>query len=237
MGTFILSFGSIVILSFILWVIALVHAATNKNFKDSNSKLVWVLIILFTHIIGALLYLLFGRPKTTKRSSEKRLLKVGLLFGPFFAMPLGIKILTILYSLSLIGNVFNFGQYYQPIHHFFQINPPFSVIYGITFILIESLIIISLFKHYKWGWRLIFLKEFLTIIPYTIFKLPKTIKAIFSPAQDIYKIDPETFSKIGLYGPTPEFEKLVYITMDVFLLLIPLIILLYVYGNRNYFNK
>jgi len=66
-GTFILSFLSLVVFSFIIWIIALIHAATNKNFKDSNSKLIWVLIIIFTHVVGAILYLLFGRPRSETR--------------------------------------------------------------------------------------------------------------------------------------------------------------------------
>lgn len=46
----------------IFWVWALVDCATNEPPQD-NSKLTWILIIIFTHFIGALLYFLIRRPE------------------------------------------------------------------------------------------------------------------------------------------------------------------------------
>lgn len=46
----------------ILWVWMLVDCATKES-SEGNEKLTWVLIIVLTHVIGALLYLLFRRPK------------------------------------------------------------------------------------------------------------------------------------------------------------------------------
>lgn len=39
----------------IFWILMLIDVVQRK-FKDPNEKLIWVLIIIFTHIIGALLY-------------------------------------------------------------------------------------------------------------------------------------------------------------------------------------
>ena len=46
----------------IFWIWSLVDCATNEPPQD-NSKLVWILIIIFTHFIGGLLYLLIRRPE------------------------------------------------------------------------------------------------------------------------------------------------------------------------------
>src|SRR3990167_3570823 len=110
-GTFILSFLSLVVFSFILWIIALIHAATNKNFKDSNSKLIWVLIIIFTNGIGAILYLLFGRPKEEKIITEPSGIRK--LFNSFGAMPLGIKILSLLSIYVVINSVINYKKFFS----------------------------------------------------------------------------------------------------------------------------
>ncbi|WP_201386394.1 PLD nuclease N-terminal domain-containing protein [Ktedonobacter sp. SOSP1-85] len=42
------------------WIWMLIDCILNKTIKDSQ-KLLWFLLILFTHIIGALLYVLIGR--------------------------------------------------------------------------------------------------------------------------------------------------------------------------------
>lgn len=127
-GNFILSFLSIGVFSFIVWIIALIHAANNKNFKDSNTKLVWVLIILFVYGIGAVLYLLFGRPKEEgKKPSQLR----GLL-NIFGAMPLGLKILTLLGIYSLVDTALNLGRVFNEVNYFgLQIGQPLSTIYSL----------------------------------------------------------------------------------------------------------
>jgi hypothetical protein len=40
----------------------LIHAITNKGL-DSVEKLIWVLVILFLHFLGGLIYFFIGRPK------------------------------------------------------------------------------------------------------------------------------------------------------------------------------
>lgn len=39
------------------WVWMLVDVI-KRDFKDSNEKIIWVLVIIFTHLIGAVLYYL-----------------------------------------------------------------------------------------------------------------------------------------------------------------------------------
>ena len=48
------------ILPLFLWIIALVEVLKSE-FKNSNDKLIWVLVILLFPIIGALLYFIIGR--------------------------------------------------------------------------------------------------------------------------------------------------------------------------------
>lgn len=43
------------ILGTIFWIFMLVDAA-KRNFKNDIDKVVWILVIVFTHIIGALIY-------------------------------------------------------------------------------------------------------------------------------------------------------------------------------------
>lgn len=45
---------------FLLPLIALVDVI-RSNFRGSNDKLIWVIVILFLNVIGALLYLVIGR--------------------------------------------------------------------------------------------------------------------------------------------------------------------------------
>ncbi|MFQ6042366.1 MAG: PLDc N-terminal domain-containing protein [Candidatus Poribacteria bacterium] len=46
----------------ILWIWMIVDCAT-KEPSDGNDKLIWILIIILTHWIGALIYLFVRRPK------------------------------------------------------------------------------------------------------------------------------------------------------------------------------
>jgi len=47
-------------LATIFWVWMLIDCALHES-NDGNEKLIWVLIILFTHFIGALIYFLVRR--------------------------------------------------------------------------------------------------------------------------------------------------------------------------------
>ena len=44
----------------VFWIWALVDCATKE--RSDNDKLVWVIIIVFTHLIGALIYYFVRRP-------------------------------------------------------------------------------------------------------------------------------------------------------------------------------
>ncbi len=54
--------GGFTLASFVFWIWMLVHAITNKALTDTE-KIVWVIVIVFTHFIGALIYFFVGRPK------------------------------------------------------------------------------------------------------------------------------------------------------------------------------
>jgi phospholipase D-like protein len=58
----VLIIGAIVLAAFVFWIWMLVHAVTNKGLGDGE-KIAWVLVILFTHFIGALIYFFVGRPR------------------------------------------------------------------------------------------------------------------------------------------------------------------------------
>ena len=61
---------TLLILGFILPVIALIDILRN-DFKDNN-KLIWILVILFTNLVGVLLYLIFGtKQKIIKKWYEE----------------------------------------------------------------------------------------------------------------------------------------------------------------------
>ena len=62
--------GVIAIVAFAFWIWMLIHAITNKGLTDTE-KLVWVLVVLFTHFIGALIYFFVGRPKQNAITGTK----------------------------------------------------------------------------------------------------------------------------------------------------------------------
>ena len=46
------------------WIWMLIHAIQNKGLTDTE-KIIWVLVVLFLHVLGALIYFFVGRPKAT----------------------------------------------------------------------------------------------------------------------------------------------------------------------------
>ena len=46
----------------VFWIWMLAHAVTNNALSDGE-KIAWVLIILFLHFLGALIYFFVGRPR------------------------------------------------------------------------------------------------------------------------------------------------------------------------------
>ena len=59
---FIVGVLGIGILGSILWIWMLVDCATKES-SEGNDKLVWIIIILFTHWIGATVYWFARRPR------------------------------------------------------------------------------------------------------------------------------------------------------------------------------
>jgi len=64
-----------ILLVSLYWLWMLVDCATNKKLKGSE-KIVWILIILLTYLLGALLYSLIRRPKQDPVSAEQEHTKI-----------------------------------------------------------------------------------------------------------------------------------------------------------------
>ena len=59
--------GILALASTIFWVVMLVDAV-RRDFHDSTVKLIWVLVLVFTHFLGAVIYYFVGRPSGYLRS-------------------------------------------------------------------------------------------------------------------------------------------------------------------------
>jgi prolipoprotein diacylglyceryltransferase len=59
---FVVLAGLLVLLGFLFWIFMLVDCATNES-NEGNDKVVWILIIVFLHLLGAVIYAIFRRPK------------------------------------------------------------------------------------------------------------------------------------------------------------------------------
>ena len=56
---------SLIIIGSVFWIAMLVDCL-KKSFKESNEKLIWVIIIVFLNIIGAILYWSVIKKKSDK---------------------------------------------------------------------------------------------------------------------------------------------------------------------------
>ena len=54
--------GLVGVLGSIFWLWMIIDCATNEP-SATNDKLIWLLVIIFTHFIGALIYFLVRRPE------------------------------------------------------------------------------------------------------------------------------------------------------------------------------
>ena len=63
-----LGVGLLVVVASIFWVWMLVHAIINKQLSDAD-RIIWVLVVLFLHLLGALIYFFVGR---TRQSAISR---------------------------------------------------------------------------------------------------------------------------------------------------------------------
>lgn len=58
---FVIPFMLLALLASCFWIWMLVDCALHET--NPEDKVIWILIILFTHFLGALLYLIFRRPR------------------------------------------------------------------------------------------------------------------------------------------------------------------------------
>ena len=49
----------------VFWIVMLIECAT-KEADTGNTKVVWIIILVFTHIIGALIYFFVRRPERVR---------------------------------------------------------------------------------------------------------------------------------------------------------------------------
>jgi hypothetical protein len=52
----------IAVASFVFWIWMLISAVQNKGLMDGE-KVAWVLVLVFIHLLGAILYFFIGHPK------------------------------------------------------------------------------------------------------------------------------------------------------------------------------
>jgi uncharacterized membrane protein len=57
-----LLFFLIAVGAFVFWIWMLIDAITNKGLAGTE-KIIWVLVVLFLHFLGALIYFFVGRQK------------------------------------------------------------------------------------------------------------------------------------------------------------------------------
>ncbi len=66
-GGFFAVYGVLLIVAIALsvfWIVELIDAA-RREFRDPNMKIVWLVVIVLTHVIGALVYYFVGKPMGT----------------------------------------------------------------------------------------------------------------------------------------------------------------------------
>lgn len=59
---FLLLFLPLGLLSLAFWIWMLVDAAQNRGL-DQTERIVWIIVVALTHLLGAVIYFFFGRPK------------------------------------------------------------------------------------------------------------------------------------------------------------------------------
>lgn len=59
---FLLFFIALGVLAFVFWIWMLIDAIKNPGLSDTE-KIVWVLVIVFLHFLGALVYFFAGRSR------------------------------------------------------------------------------------------------------------------------------------------------------------------------------
>lgn len=57
------------IIGTLFWLWMLIDCAT-KEPSEGNDKLIWIIIIVFTHVLGALVYFVIRRPKRIQENGK-----------------------------------------------------------------------------------------------------------------------------------------------------------------------
>lgn len=63
---FLVAFWLIGIGLFVFWLVVLIDCIKNEP-AEGNDKVIWILVIVLLHALGALLYLLIGKPRRKER--------------------------------------------------------------------------------------------------------------------------------------------------------------------------
>lgn len=64
---FILVMVLIGLVGLVFWIWMLVHAIQNKGLSDTE-RIMWVLVIIFVNLLGAIVYFFVGRPRAPSTS-------------------------------------------------------------------------------------------------------------------------------------------------------------------------
>src|SRR5579859_173932 len=80
--------GLIAIGGTIFWIWMLVDCAQNKSLSENN-KLVWILVIVFTHFIGALIYFFAGRTPNNQAFYQQPPVQGQMPYQPYQQPPQG----------------------------------------------------------------------------------------------------------------------------------------------------
>lgn len=65
-----LFFIAVFALLLVFWIVMLIDCI-KRNFKNENEKIVWVLVIIFLHFLGALTYYFVVKAKDRKAAKKK----------------------------------------------------------------------------------------------------------------------------------------------------------------------
>jgi hypothetical protein len=69
-GIFImLMFAAIALAGFVFWLWMLIHAIQNRGL-DGSERIVWIIVIVFVNLVGAIIYFFVGRPKASAASAK-----------------------------------------------------------------------------------------------------------------------------------------------------------------------
>ncbi|MEO0079622.1 MAG: PLD nuclease N-terminal domain-containing protein [candidate division WOR-3 bacterium] len=63
---FVLLAGLVGVAAAVLWIWMLVEVLTRES-DEGNNRLIWTLVIVFTHWLGALIYLIVRRPERIRK--------------------------------------------------------------------------------------------------------------------------------------------------------------------------